>query len=243
MDPLLSGACRPLVEKTQAELAVTVTARLSPELPTGSQVLIQDMKQSGELVILLKPDRKDQQYLIALGCLNALAAGDKPFALRGNGKGEGEFAAELAQRGVEQAIQMAEYVTNGTARQLRGAPLQAMSAQLIYREYPDLRAEQKNYFILDCAEGAYALTNAPSHLEGTLLSAHQAMNGAMALVADYLFQDTEFYKPYRDTPTDPLATSLVEDLYGIEAPDAESEIITRWIDKLSLSNYFEVVYE
>ena len=66
------------------------------------------------------------------------------------------------------------------------------------------------------------------------------MNGAMALVADYLFNNTSFYKPYAGTPFDGLATNLVEDLYGINALKSERDIVDSWITKLSLDDFYEV---
>ena len=69
------------------------------------------------------------------------------------------------------------------------------------------------------------------------------MNGASALVADYLFQNTEFYKPYVGTETDALSTSLVEDLYGINAQTSEKNIVMSWIDKMSLNEFYQVVAE
>ena len=69
------------------------------------------------------------------------------------------------------------------------------------------------------------------------------MNGATALVADYLFQNTNFYDPYSGTATDNLATGLVEDLYGLTAISYEIDIVKSWIKKLSLEEYFKVVEE
>ena len=68
MDDLLAGACKPLVEKTESDLSVTVKAQIDNELQVGSKALIQDMKRTDELIILLKPGRQDYQYLIANGC-------------------------------------------------------------------------------------------------------------------------------------------------------------------------------
>ena len=67
------------------------------------------------------------------------------------------------------------------------------------------------------------------------------MNGATALVADYLFQETDFYKPYMGSPTDNLATGLVDDLYGINAINSEKSIVASWINKLGLEDFYQVV--
>ena len=241
MSSLLSGASRPLVEKTEKVLGIQIQTKLDPSLAVGSQTLIQDMKSTGELLILLKPDRQDHQYLIAQGCMSALATQNEPFSLRSNGNGEHQFGQIMDERGVENPSAMANHIASMTGTQLRGAPLLAQSAQVIYNDYPELREDQLKYFKLDCAEGALVLSQAPKEFSGALVSAHLAMNGAMALVADYLFQETNFYKPYLGSPTDHLATGLVDDLYGINAISAEKSIVASWIKKLALDDFYKVV--
>ena len=241
MDDLLAGACKPLVEKTESDLSVTVKAQIDNELQVGSKALIQDMKRTDELIILLKPGRQDYQYLIAQGCIAALASRKERFTLRGNKAGQAQFETVLQERGLKNASSIVKHLSDGTGNQLRGAPLLALSAQEIYNDYPALHDDQLKYFKLDCAEGAYALTQAPEEFAGVLVNAHLAMNGASALVADYLFQKTEFYKPYVGTETDALSTSLVEDLYGINALTSEKDIVMSWIDKLSLNDFYQVV--
>ena len=152
-------------------------------------------------------------------------------------------ADALTERGVANAETVARQLTDGAGSQLRGAPLLALSAQKIYADYPELRDDQLNYFKLDCAEGQLALSQVPPEFEGRLVDAHLAMNGATALVADYLFQNTNFYDPYSGTATDNLATGLVEDLYGLTAISYEIDIVKSWIKKLSLEEYFKVVEE
>ena len=210
---LLLGVCSALVSHTEAELGIHIVPQISVDILVGSRALIQDMKRSGELVILLKPGRKDHQYLIAQGCMSALASREKPFHLRNVISGKEDFVAALTERGVANAETVARQLTDGAGSQLRGAPLLALSAQKIYADYPELRDDQLNYFKLDCAEGQLALSQVPPEFEGRLVDAHLAMNGATALVADYLFQNTNFYDPYSGTATDNLATGLVEDLY------------------------------
>lgn len=243
MSSLRSGTSRSLVEKTELTLNIHIHTKLDPNLAVGSRALIQEMKQTGELTILLKPDRQDHQYLIAQGCMSALATRNEPFSLRSRTKGEQQFRQKLADRGLQNSEKIAAHLTTGTGTQLRGAPLLAQSALVIYSDYPDLRRDQRNYFKLDCAEGALALSQAPKEFEGELLSAHLAMNGAMALVADYLFQDTNFYQPYVGSTTDSLATSLVNDLYGVDAISSEKEIVSSWVKKLSLGDFYEVIAE
>ena len=175
--------------------------------------------------------------------MSALATKNESFSLHGKPEGEQQFTLALTQRGLPNAVEIATHLTSGTGTQLRGAPLLAQSALALYNDYPELRQDQMNYFKLDCAEGALALAQAPKEFEGKLLSAHLAMNGAMALVADYLFQDTAFYKPYVGTPSDSVATNLVDDLYGVNAISSEKAIVSSWINKLSLCDFYKVVAE
>ncbi len=237
------GASRGLVELVKHEMGVVVSPRLDRDLQVGSKALLQEMKISRELVVLLQPDRQDHQYLIAQACLQALASKEAPFKLSAFGDGERQYAQELASRGVDQSQALASHLVSGTGSQLRGAPLIALSALEIYNSYPELRSEQLKYFKLDCAQGAHALTDAPAEFAGPVLDAHLALNGAIASVAGFLFEDQEFFKPYLSHPAGRLSTQLVEDIYGVTPLSDEFDILRSWINKLSLGNFFKVTRE
>ena len=154
--------------------------------------------------------------------MNALASRAKPFHLRDAPLGKNGFLEILSERGLSNAEAIAKQLISGTGSQLRGAPLLALSAKKIYRNYPELRDEQLNYFNLDCAEGHLALTQAPAEFAGCLVDAHLAMNGATSLVADYLFEITNFYKPYSGTSSDALATSA----RSFERPMSDNAVLS-----------------
>lgn len=72
-----------------------------------------------------------------------------------------------------------------------------------------------------------------------VVTSHQAINGATALAADYLFDRTDFFEPYKQCGFEELCTGLVGDVTGSKVDATDSELVTAWLNRLNLKDRFE----
>ena len=133
----------------------------------------------------------------------------------------------------------AKSIMGSMGSQLRSAaPLIKISAQ-IYRDYPALRDSQLTHFLFEKDDGERSLKIAAATFPKWLLHSHQAINGATALAADYLFDRTDFFEPYKQCGFEELCTGLVGDVTGSKVDATDSELVTAWLNRLNLKNRFE----
>ncbi|MEI7997472.1 MAG: hypothetical protein WCH01_21485, partial [Methylococcaceae bacterium] len=72
-----------------------------------------------------------------------------------------------------------------------------------------------------------------------LLESHQAMNGAFALAADYLFERNDLFEPFKKKGYERICTGLVGDITTSSPDNSDTHLVTLWLNRLSLSDKFE----
>jgi hypothetical protein len=137
------------------------------------------------------------------------------------------------------AKSLAENLLAQLGSQIRSAaPMIKISAQ-IFRDYPELRDSQLTHFLLEKEDGERSLTIDISKFPEWILRSHQAINGANALAADYLFDRTDFFEPFKQTGFESVCTGLVGDVTNTQADSSDVELVNAWLDRLDLKNRFE----
>jgi hypothetical protein len=64
------------------------------------------------------------------------------------------------------------------------------------------------------------------------------MNGAFALITDYLYGRNDLFVPYKEQGFDAICTELVGDITTKTSNSSDNDIVTSWIKRLELTDYF-----
>jgi hypothetical protein len=72
-----------------------------------------------------------------------------------------------------------------------------------------------------------------------LLESHQAMNGAFALAADYLFERNDLFEPFKKKGYEEICTGLVGDITTSSPDDPDTQLVDLWLNRMSLNDEFE----
>jgi hypothetical protein len=220
-----------------SDLPVRVT--WDDTLNVGAVLHLSEAQWSKQLRISVNPKRPDIPYLVAVQCALAIRFYEQQESkhLSSSQTSDDKTFKEFLALGVD--ANAAKTIIEGMGRQLRSAaPLIKLSAQ-IHRDYPALRDTQLTHFLFEKGEGERSLQIAAGIFPEWILHTHQAINGSTALAADYLFDRTDFFKPYKQYGFEELCTGLVGDVTGSMANATDSELVTAWLKRLNLTDRFE----
>jgi hypothetical protein len=212
-------------------------------LTVGALLHLSEAQWSKQLRISVNPKRPDIPYLVGVQC--ALAARfyeqQESKHLTASKASMDKTVNEFLALGYDakSAKATADHIMAGLGSQLRStATLIKLSAQ-VYRDYPELRDSQLTHFLFEKDEGERSLKIDPAKFPGWILHSHQAINGAIALAADYLFDRTDFFESYKQCGFKEICTGLVGDVTGSKADATDSELVVAWLNRLDLTDRFE----
>jgi len=208
-------------------------------LNVGAVLHLSEAQWSKQLRISINPKRPDIPYLVGVQCALAIRFYEQQESkhLSSSHASDDKTVKEFLALGVDATA--AKTIMEGMGRQLRSAaPLIKLSAQ-IHRDYLALRDSQLTHFLFEKGEGERSLQIAAGIFPEWILHCHQAINGATALAADYLFDRTDFFEPYKQCGFEELCTGLVGDVTGSKADATDSELVTAWLKRLNLQDRFE----
>jgi len=228
-----------LIEAAQKISNLPVRVTWDDTLNVGAVLHLSEAQWSKQLRISVNPKRPDIPYLVGVQCALAIRFYEQQESkhLSASKTSEAITMNELLAFGYD--AKSAKKIMEGLGRQLRSAaPLIKLSAQ-IHRDYPALRDSQLTHFLVEKDEGERSLKIAQATFPEWILHSHQAINGATALAADYLFDRTDFFEPYKQCGFENLCTGLVGDVTGSKADATDSELVTTWINRLNLKERFE----
>lgn len=232
-----------LIEAAEKISHLPVRVTWDDTLNVGAVLHLSEVEWSKQLRISVNPKRPDIPYLVAEQCAQAIRYYEQQEFkhLSSPVNCLAQTVNEFLALGYDasNAKAFADKMLMGLGSQLRStAPLIKLSAH-IHKDYPDLRDSQLTHFLFEKEAGEQSLTIDPGHFPGWLLHSHQAMNGATALAADYLFDRTDFFEPYKQSGLEGLCTGLVGDVTGSKADATDSELVTAWLNRLALTDRFE----
>lgn len=212
-------------------------------LQVGAVLHLSEAQCSKQLRISVNPKRPDIPYLIGVQCALAIRFYEQQESkhLTTSKANMVKTVNEFLALGYDtkSAKATAEQIMAGLGSQLRStATLIKLSAQ-IYRGYPELRDSQLTHFLFEKNEGERSLKIDSAKFPDWILRSHQAINGAVALSADYLFDRTDFFEPYKQCGFEEICTGLVGDLTGSKADATDSELVDAWLNRLNLIDRFE----
>jgi len=220
-----------------SDLPVRVT--WDDTLNVGAVLHLSEAQWSKQLRISVNPKRPDIPYLVGVQCALAIRFYEQQESkhLSSSQTSDDKTIKEFFALGVD--ANAAKTIMEGMGRQLRSAaPLIKLSAQ-IHKDYPALRDSQLTHFLFEKGEGERSLQITAGIFPEWILHCHQAVNGATALAADYLFDRTDFFEPYKQCGFEELCTGLVGDVTGSKADATDSELVTAWLKRLNLQDRFE----
>jgi hypothetical protein len=228
-----------LIEVAQKISDLTVRVTWDDTLNVGAVLHLSEAQWSKQLRISVNPKRPDIPYLVGVQCALAIRFYQQQESkhLSSSQTSNEQTVKEFLALGVD--ANAAKTIMDGLGRQIRSAaPLIKLSAQ-IYRDYPALRDSQLIHFLFEKGEGERSLQIAAGIFPEWILHCHQAINGATALAADYLFDRTDFFEPYKKCGFEELCTGLVGDVTGSKADATDSVLVTAWLNRLNLTDRFE----
>lgn len=212
-------------------------------LQVGAVLHLSEAQWSKQLRISVKPTRPDIPYLVGVQCALAIRfyTQSEQRHLTASQISRDKAVTEFLAIGyaTDSAQSLAENLLSQLGSQIRSAaPLIKLSAQ-IYRDYPELRDNQLTHFLLEKEDGEKSLTVDSTKFPEWILHSHQAINGANALAADYLFERTDFFEPFKQAGFEAVCTGLVGDVTNSQADVSDAELVNAWLDRLDLKNRFE----
>jgi len=228
-----------LIDAAEKISGLPVRVNWDDTLNVGAVLHLSEAQWSKQLRISVNPKRPDIPYLVGVQCALAIRFYEQQESkhLSSSQTSDDKTIKEFSALGVD--ANAAKTILEGMGRQLRSAaPLIKLSAQ-IYRDYPALRDSQLTHFLLEREDGERSLKIAAGIFPEWILHCHQAINGATALAADYLFDRTDFFEPYKLCGFEELCTGLVGDVTGSKADATDSELVTAWLNRLNLTDRFE----
>lgn len=212
-------------------------------LQVGAVLHLSEAQWSKQLRISVKPNRPDIPYLIGVQCALAIRfyTQREQRHLTASQASRDKAMTEFRELGYapEMAQSLSENLLAQLGSQIRSAAaLIKLSAQ-IFRDYPELRDSQLTHFLLEKEDGERSLGIDAAKFPEWILHSHQSINGANALAADYLFDRTDFFEPYKQAGFEAICTGLVGDVTGSQADVSDSELVNAWLDRLDLNDRFE----
>jgi hypothetical protein len=233
----------PLIEAAEQISNLPVRVTWDDTLNVGAVLHLSEAQWSKQLRISVNPKRPDIPYLVGVQCALAIRFYEQQESkhLTASKTSMDKTINEFLALGYDEksAKANAETILAGLGSQLRSnAPLIKLSAQ-IYKKYPELRDSQLTHFLLEKDDGERSLKIDKKKFPEWILHSHQAVNGATALAADYLFDRTDFFEPYKQLGFEKICTGLVGDVTGSKADATDSELVTAWLNRLNLKDRFE----
>lgn len=231
-----------LIKTAQDVSGLPVRVTWDNELAVGAMLHLSEADYSKQIRISVNPDRKDIAYLVASQCMAAIRFYQQNQEQHlGSKEGMHELALKaFLDLGYDEdkAQSLSAFITKGIGQQLRGMPTQIEIASSLYRDYPNLRESQLIYCMNEIESGYQALNLDETKFPKLLLKSHQAMNGAFALITDYLYDRSDLFAPYKKHGFDAICTELVGDITTKTSNSSDNEIVTSWIKRLELTDYF-----
>lgn len=230
-----------LIHVTEAISQLPVRVTWDDTLQVGSALHLSEINLAKQVRISVNPKRPDIPYLVASQCAVAIRffkQKENKHLVSTDGSIE-KIINEFIELGYSR--KEAELYTNkmvpGIGQQLRGAAPQILTTTWIFREYQELRQSQLTHCILE-VENAYPCLDA-TKLPVWLLKSHQAMNGAFALAADYLFERNDLFEPFKRKGLEEICTGLVGDVTGSKPYTSDTQLVTLWLNRLNLNDHYE----
>jgi hypothetical protein len=232
-----------LIREAEKFCNLPVRVTWDDTLQVGAMLHLSEAKWSKQLRISVKPTRPDIPYLVGVQCALAIRFYNQREQkhLTASQASRDKAVSEFRELGYppEMAKSLAENLLAQLGSQIRSAaPMIKISAQ-IFRDYPELRDSQLTHFLLEKEDGERSLTIDISKFPEWILRSHQAINGANALAADYLFDRTDFFEPFKQAGFEEICTGLVGDVTGSQPDTSDIELVNAWLDRLDLKNRFE----
>jgi hypothetical protein len=233
----------PLIKAAEQISDLPVRVTWDDTLTVGAVLHLSETQWSKQLRISVNPKRPDIPYLVGVQCALAVRFYEQQESkhLTASKASMDKTVNEFLALGYDakSAKATADHIMAGLGSQLRStATLIKLSAQ-VYRDYPELRDSQLAHFLFEKDEGERSLKIDPAKFPGWILHSHQAINGAVALAADYLFDRTDFFEPYKQCGLEEICTGLVGDVTGSKADATDSELVVAWLNRLDLTDRFE----
>jgi hypothetical protein len=242
MNPNTYKEAESLIKAAQEVSGLPVRVSWDNELAVGAMLHLSETDYTKQIRISVNPDRKDIAYLVASQCMVAIRFYQQH---KEQHLGSKEGMLELALKAFldlgydeNKAQSLTAFITTGIGQQLRGMPTQIEIASSIYRDYPNLRESQLIYCMTEIESGYLALKLDETKFPKLLLKSHQAMNGAFALITDYLYGRNDLFVPYKEQGFDAICTELVGDITTKTSNSSDNDIVTSWIKRLELTDYF-----
>ncbi|QPK64047.1 hypothetical protein IVG45_03450 [Methylomonas sp. LL1] len=232
-----------LIRKAEKISNLPVRVTWDDTLQVGAVLHLSEAQWSKQLRISVNPNRPDIPYLVGVQCGLAIRfyTQREQRHLTASQTSRDKAVSEFRELGYapEMAKSLAENLLAQLGSQIRSAaPLIKLSAQ-IFRDYPELRDSQLTHFLLEKEDGERSLGIDAAKFPEWILRSHQAINGANALAADYLFERTDFFAPFKQAGFEAICTGLVGDVTGSKADVSDTELVNAWLNRLDLNDRFE----
>lgn len=232
-----------LIEAAEAISQLPVRVTWDDALQVGAVLHLSEADWAKQLRISVNPKRPDIPYLVGSQCAVAIR-----FFQQKENKHLVSKAGSI-EKAINEFIDLgynqkeAEIYTNnivpGVGRQLRGMAPQILIAAWLHRDYPELRESQQTHCIMEVESSYASLEMDKNKFPAWLLESHQAMNGAFALAADYLFERNDLFEPFKNKGFEAICTGLVGDIITSKPDISDIQLVTVWLNRLNLSDRFE----
>lgn len=212
-------------------------------LQVGAVLHLSEANWAKQLRISVNPNRPDIPYLVGSQCAVAIR-----FFQQNENKHLVSKTGDIEKTidefidlgyGPQEAKAYAEHLVPGIGQQLRGTPIQILISTWLHREYPELRESQLTYCTREVESSYPSLEMDEKKYPAWLIKSHQAMNGAVALATDYLFDRNDLFEPFKAKGFEEICTGLVGDITASTPDTSDIQLVSLWLNRLNLSEHFD----
>jgi hypothetical protein len=234
---------RRLIQSAENASGLPVRVTWDNNLNVGAVLHLSEASFSKQLRISVNPERPDITYLIGLQCETAIRFYNQHetkhlIATEINKiKTINDFIALGFDK--KSAEINADKILLEIGRQIRSSAPQIQITSTIYRDYPELRENQYVHFMYEQEKCIESLSIDEKIFPKWILKSHQAMNGANALVADYLFEKNDFFEPFKKKGFESICVKLIGSVMDSNSNTPDTQLVNEWIELLDLEEFFE----
>lgn len=232
-----------LIKAAEQASGLPVRVTRNDQLNVGAMLHLSEANLSKQLRISVNPNRPDIPYLIGLQCMLAIRFYEQNETkhLISTTSCIDKAINELLVIGYDETIvkKCADTYIAGIGQQLRGTAPQILYTTTIYRDYPELRDNQLTHFLYEKEDWIRSLETDKNQFPEWIWDTHQAINGTVALAADYLFDRTDFFEPFKQHGLEAVCVGLFGDIINSQPSTTDSQLVTAWLNRLNLNDCFQ----
>jgi hypothetical protein len=232
-----------LISAVEKVSGLPVRVSWDDQLDVGAVLHLSEVNFSKQLRISVKPNRPDIPYLIGLQCMLA-----KRFYQQGETK-HLSSSVDCIDKAINDFLSLgydestakkcADTCIKGLGQQLRSIAPQILFTTQMYRDYPELRDSQLTHFLYEKEDWIRSLELDKTQFPEWILHTHQAINGTTALAADYLFERTDFFEPFKEQGLEAICVGLFGDITNSKPNTTDTQLVTAWLNRLNLTDCFK----